>query len=152
MSQVPQGLPSTAQARLAEIKASGTWGSALSTAEFAAIRSVGFVPAGQVFGAAVLSIKNAGSYDCPTYAGATRPATRAPTRNPVVRMAGSSHSSTGNTFWPLVRVLYQARLTAINRMVAECVALAVTRPNSSRSARPLNQYAATMRWSGPPRC
>ncbi|HXS63094.1 MAG TPA: hypothetical protein VN767_09470 [Streptosporangiaceae bacterium] len=112
MSQVPQDLPSTAQARLAEIKPSGTWGSALSTAEFAAIRSVGFVPSGQVFGAAVFSIKNAGSYDCPTYAGAT-----------------------GTPSGPGPRPL-SGYLTAINRMVAECVALAVTRPNSSRSAQP----------------
>jgi hypothetical protein len=31
----------------------GAWGSALSARDFAAIRSVGFEPAGQVFGAAV---------------------------------------------------------------------------------------------------
>ena len=67
MSLVPHDLPRTAQARMAEIKASGTWGSALSTAEFAAIRSVGFEPAGQAFGAAVFSLKNAGTYGCPTY-------------------------------------------------------------------------------------
>ncbi|HET7014835.1 MAG TPA: heavy metal-binding domain-containing protein [Streptosporangiaceae bacterium] len=118
-----QDLPDTARARLAEIKASGTWGSALSTAEFAAIRSVGFVPAGQVFGAAVFSIKNAGTYDCPTYAGAIRPASSIQTGRPTVRTAGSSHSSSGNTFWPLVRAHYQARQVAIDRMVAECVAL-----------------------------
>ncbi|HET7014837.1 MAG TPA: heavy metal-binding domain-containing protein [Streptosporangiaceae bacterium] len=112
MSQVPQDLPSTARARLAEIKASGTWGSALSTAEFAAIRSVGFVPAGQAFGAAVFSIRNAGTYDCPTRYG-----------RPAVHTAGSSSRSAANTFGPLVRALYQARQTAIDRMVAECVAL-----------------------------
>jgi len=38
---------------MAEMKASGTWSSALSTDEFAAIRSVGFEPVGQVLGAAV---------------------------------------------------------------------------------------------------
>ncbi len=65
MSRGSSGLPVSAQARMAEIKRSGTW--ALSTAEFTAIRSVGFVPAGQAFGAAVFSIKNAGSYGCPTY-------------------------------------------------------------------------------------
>ena len=40
---------------MAEIRSSGTWGSALSADEFAAIRSVGFEPVGQVFGAAVYS-------------------------------------------------------------------------------------------------
>jgi hypothetical protein len=40
-------------ARMAEIRASGTWGSALSTAEFAAIKSAGFDPVGQALGAAV---------------------------------------------------------------------------------------------------
>ena len=38
-------LPAAAEARMAEIRASGTWGSALTSDEFAAIRSVGFEPA-----------------------------------------------------------------------------------------------------------
>lgn len=42
------------------INTSGTWGSALSTAEFAAVRSVGFVPAGQAFGAAVFNFARPG--------------------------------------------------------------------------------------------
>ncbi len=41
---------------MAEIRGSRTWGSALTTDEFAAIRSVGFEPVGQVLGAAVYSI------------------------------------------------------------------------------------------------
>ena len=41
---------------MAEIRRSGTWGSALSTNEFAAIRSTGFEPVGQVLGAAVYNI------------------------------------------------------------------------------------------------
>jgi len=36
---------------MAEIRASGTWGSALTSDEFAVIRSVGFEPVGQVLGA-----------------------------------------------------------------------------------------------------
>jgi hypothetical protein len=76
MSLNSQGLPRTAQVRLAEIKASGTWRSALSTAEFAAIRSVGFEPAGQAFGAAVFSLKNAGTYGCPTYRKGAQPVGR----------------------------------------------------------------------------
>ena len=47
------------------IRSSGTWGSALSADEFAAIRSVGFEPVGQVFGAAVYSAGNASGYSCP---------------------------------------------------------------------------------------
>src|SRR5579863_5859003 len=83
MSLGPNDLPRTARARMAEIKRSGTWGSALSTAEFAAIRSVGFVPVGLAFGAAVFSIKNAGSYGCPTYRVKTEGL--ASYRQPVVR-------------------------------------------------------------------
>ena len=50
---------------MAEIRASGTWGSALSADEFAAIRSVGFEPVGQVFGAAVYSTGSGSGYKCP---------------------------------------------------------------------------------------
>ena len=50
---------------MAEIRSSGTWGSALSTDEFAAIRSVGFEPVGQVFGAAVYSAGSTSGYRCP---------------------------------------------------------------------------------------
>ena len=58
-------LPAVAEARMAEIRRSGTWGSALTTDEFAAIRSVGFEPAGQVLGAAVYNIGYTGGYNCP---------------------------------------------------------------------------------------
>ena len=63
-----QGLPPVAQARMAEIKASGTWSSALTTDEFATIKSVGFDPVGQVLGAAVYNIGYRGGYGCPSYA------------------------------------------------------------------------------------
>ena len=58
-------LPAAAEARMAEIRASGTWGSALTSDEFAAIRSVGFEPAGQVLGACVYNIGYTGGYSCP---------------------------------------------------------------------------------------
>ena len=48
-----------------EIRTSGTWSSALSTEEFAAIRSAGFEPVGQVLGAAVYNIGFSGGYNCP---------------------------------------------------------------------------------------
>src|SRR3989442_15846324 len=50
---------------MAEIRRSGTWGSALTSDEFAAIRSVGFEPVGQVLGAAVYNIGYTGGYNCP---------------------------------------------------------------------------------------
>ena len=49
-------LPVEAEARMAEIRDSRTWGSAPTSDEFAAIRSVGFEPAGQVLGAAVFNM------------------------------------------------------------------------------------------------
>ena len=58
-------LPASAEARLAGIRASGTWGSALTADEFAAIRSVGFEPVGQVLGACVYNIGYTGGYACP---------------------------------------------------------------------------------------
>ena len=58
-------LPEAARARMAEIRASGTWGSALTADEFAAIRSVGFEPVGQVLGACVYNIGYTGGYACP---------------------------------------------------------------------------------------
>ena len=50
---------------MAEIRRSGTWGSALTSDEFAAIRSVGFEPAGQVLGAAVYNIGYSGRLRLP---------------------------------------------------------------------------------------
>ena len=110
-----QVLPATARARLSEINASGTWASALSTEEFAAIKSVGFEPVGQVLGAAVYNIGLASSKECPTYS------ERRVYQLPVYTMV----SSTGvmAAFAPLVNTLYEARRRAIARMSAECAAL-----------------------------
>ena len=58
-------LPEAAEARMAEIRGSGTWGSSLSADEFAAIKSTGFEPVGQVLGAAVYNIGYTGGYACP---------------------------------------------------------------------------------------
>jgi hypothetical protein len=59
---VREELPAAAQARIAGIRSSGTWGSSLTSGEFAALRSAGFEPVGQVFGAAVsLSIMPLGA-------------------------------------------------------------------------------------------
>jgi uncharacterized protein YbjQ (UPF0145 family) len=123
--QFDQGLPPAARSRLAEIRTSGTWGSALSTDEFAAIKSVGFEPVGQVLGAAVYNIGFAGGDICPTYGSREDPPGRIfggsnykPAVFTVVSGAGSA-----SAFGPLVNALYEARRRAIGRMAAECAAL-----------------------------
>jgi uncharacterized protein YbjQ (UPF0145 family) len=102
---------------MAEIRGSGTWGSALTTSEFAAIRSVGFEPAGQVLGAAVYNLGYTGAYSCPAgwsgrFLGGAA-------------MSGTAVSGQGGgaSFAPLAQTMYAARRTAIGRMTAECSAL-----------------------------
>ncbi|GAA1935482.1 heavy metal-binding domain-containing protein [Kitasatospora viridis] len=113
------GLPPAAAARVAEVRASGTWSSALSTGEFAAIRSVGFEPVGQVMGSAVYHVGRSGRYwgyhDC-LFAGAGRPFANYGT-------AGIALSGNGAPSAALVQVLDSARRTALGRMSAECAAL-----------------------------
>src|SRR5580692_4976556 len=103
---------------MAEIRRSGTWGSALTSDEFAAIRSVGFEPVGQVLGAAVYNIGYTGGYNCPgawgSYGYGVVPA------RTVTQV--SSRGGFGS-FAPLVQTMYQARHKAIDRMVTECTEL-----------------------------
>lgn len=89
--------------RLPESRFRGTWGSALTADEFAAIRGAGFEPAGQAFGAAVYAAGSASGSSCP---GAW----------------GSVGSGLG-PFGPLVQAMHQARRAAIDRMAAECAQL-----------------------------
>jgi uncharacterized protein YbjQ (UPF0145 family) len=117
---LPGDLPPHAQERLAEIRSSGTWGSALSSEEFSAIRSVGFEAAGQVLGAAVYNLGFTGGYSCPGpwgggygYGNVGLPA----------RTQVSSRGYSYGSFAPLVKTMYEARRTAIKRMVEECAAL-----------------------------
>ncbi len=111
--QLPSDLPPHARERLAEIRASGTWGSALTTEEFAAIRSAGFEPAGQVLGAAVYNLGFTGGYSCPGgWSGSF--ATR-------TQLSGTGYAYA--SFGPLVKTMYEARRTAIGRMVEECAVL-----------------------------
>jgi len=97
--------------------AAGAWGSALSAAEFAIIRGVGFEPVGQVFGAAVYAAGDARGYDCPGAWGTSGAATPA---RPGTQVSGRGDPG---SFGPLVAAMYQARLTAIDRMAVECAAL-----------------------------
>ena len=112
------GLPPAARDRMAEIRHSGTWGSAVSTDEFAAIRSTGFEPAGQVLGAAVYNIGYTGGFACPgAWTGFGRYGVPAVG---VTTVSGDGHFA---SFGPMVATLYEARRAAIARMTAECVQL-----------------------------
>ncbi|HET7013116.1 MAG TPA: heavy metal-binding domain-containing protein [Streptosporangiaceae bacterium] len=115
-----KGLPETAQARMAGIKASGTWSSALTTEEFAAIKSVGFEPVGQVLGAAVYNMGWTGGYGCPSgYFGSYNRMTSG--WRPGITSLSSSGG--GAMYGPLVQTMYASRRAAIDRMAAECAAL-----------------------------
>jgi uncharacterized protein YbjQ (UPF0145 family) len=103
---------------MAEIRRSGTWGSALTSDEFAAIRSVGFDSVGQVLGAAVYNVGYTGGYSCPGGWGGYGYAW-GPARVPVPGTQVSSRGGYGS-FGPLVQTMYEARRKAIGRMVAEC--------------------------------
>lgn len=102
---------------MAEIRRSGTWGSALTADEFTAIRSAGFEPVGQVLGAAVYNVGYYG-YGCPSYGYGIG---RIGAYNvPVSSMTAVSGSGGTGSYAPLVQTMYQARRTAIGRMTQEC--------------------------------
>jgi uncharacterized protein YbjQ (UPF0145 family) len=86
----------------------GFWGSTLTADEFAAVRSVGFEPVGQVFGAAVYGVGPLG-YTCP--------ANVRPNGAPATQVSGRREAG---SFGPLVQARYQARDQALGRMTAEC--------------------------------
>jgi len=113
------------------IRASGTWGSSLTSGEFAAIRSVGFEPVGQVFGAAVFGIAHGDGYACPKVTASSREAVAArPTgqlrerddQGPQQRGQEAERDGQG-PLGPLVRAMDQARRTAVERMTAQCAEL-----------------------------
>jgi uncharacterized protein YbjQ (UPF0145 family) len=113
-----EGLPPAAAERIAAVKGSGTWTSALSTGEFAAIRSVGFEPVGQVMGSAVFHIGRSGRYwgyhDC-QFSGAGYGFSYVNVGDAPVAVSGAGAPSRA-----LVGVFDQARRTALGRMSAEC--------------------------------
>jgi uncharacterized protein YbjQ (UPF0145 family) len=106
---------------MAEIRRSGTWGSALTADEFTAIKSTGFEPVGQVLGAAVYNIGYTGGYGCPAYGGryGLGP-TGAFSLTPFSTVTATSGSGSLNSYAPLVRTMYEARRQAIGRMTREC--------------------------------
>jgi uncharacterized protein YbjQ (UPF0145 family) len=119
--QSGEGLPPAAESRLAEIRRSGTWGSALSADEFTAIKSVGFEPVGQVLGAAVYNVGYTGGFACPgAWAGMGAFGSYGSPYRSVTAVSGAG---TAGSFGPMVQTLYAARRAAIARMSAECAEL-----------------------------
>ncbi len=85
------------------------WDSVLSVDEFAVIRSVGFEPAGQVFGAAVYYLATVAGVSCPgTAAGSYPLPTARGYSGPAEKLAQSLH---------------EGRRTVIDRMTGECADL-----------------------------
>jgi uncharacterized protein YbjQ (UPF0145 family) len=102
---------------MAALRASGTWGSALTTDEFATIRSAGFEPVGQVFGAAVYSAGSDSGYACAGAPGPSGDGSPPPSATEVSGTGGAG------SFGPLVQAMDQARHTAVDRMITECAEL-----------------------------
>ena len=109
---------------MAGIRASGTWGSALTSGEFAAIRSAGFEPVGQVFGAAVFGVAYGDGYSCPRISAASAKAVQAASSDQHAERDGRGpEPDEDGPLGPLVRAMDQARRTAVERMTAECAEL-----------------------------
>ncbi|MGW6687075.1 heavy metal-binding domain-containing protein [Streptomyces sp. NPDC054961] len=94
-------------ARTADPRAGRPWDSALSSGEFAAIRGVGFEPAGQVLGTAVFTIGYSGAWGCPGVW-------------PAEGDTKASPSRWAPSLSQLARTMYAARRLALARAVAEC--------------------------------
>jgi uncharacterized protein YbjQ (UPF0145 family) len=86
-----------------------TWGSVLSVDGFAAIRSVGFEPVGQVFGAAVYPLFATAAVSCP---GTATPSLIPRAPETVAGWAGPAAR--------IAQALYDGYRTAIDRMTGEC--------------------------------
>jgi uncharacterized protein YbjQ (UPF0145 family) len=120
------GLPPAAQSRLADMAGHHTWGSTLGVSEFTTISKVGFEPVGQVLGAAVWNIGDAGDEECP-YGMAVYRREGTPTGQSAMGLVRHVQAPQGaaaiGAARPLVSALYQARRAAITRMTNECAAL-----------------------------
>jgi uncharacterized protein YbjQ (UPF0145 family) len=134
-------LPAVAKARMAALRSSGTWGSALTADEFAAVRSAGFEPVGQVFGAAVYGARPGSGYGCPGALGSSGDQSPPRTATQVSGRGGAG------SFGPLVQAMDQARHTAIGRMITECAELGghgVVSARVSRGTFPLGGQQFTV--------
>lgn len=105
------GLPGCSAGGVVKPRAGGSWDSALSAEEFAAVQGVGFESVGQVLGAAaVFTIGYTGLWGCPG-AWSVTDGKKVPS------------SAWTSSFSQLVRTMYEARRVALARAVAECRAL-----------------------------
>lgn len=106
---------------MAALRRGGAWDSALSADGLAAIRSVGFEPAGQVFGAAVYYLTATAGVSCP--GGARRFVLR--DGSPEAPGSATAVSGTGipGPASRLAQALYDGHRTAIDRMAVECADL-----------------------------
>ncbi|MET9697820.1 heavy metal-binding domain-containing protein [Streptomyces sp. NPDC006529] len=104
------GPPGSAAGRTGRPWAGGSWDSALSVEEFAAVQGVGFEPVGQVLGTAVFTIGYTGLGGCPG-AWSVTGGKKVPS------------SAWTSSFSPLVKTMYEARRLALARVVAQCRAL-----------------------------
>ena len=94
---------------MVELRDGGAWGSALSPDGFAAIRSVGFAPVGQVFGAAVYPLTATAAASCP-----------GTTPHILVRDATPRVTGVPDAGARIAQALYDGYRAAIDRMTGEC--------------------------------
>ena len=94
-------------------------GSVLSTSGFAAIRSVGFEPVGQVFGAAVYPQYSTAGFSCPGVVGRDLRLGASP-QAPGMGVTTVSGQGVPGPVRQIAQALYDGRRTAIDRMTAEC--------------------------------
>lgn len=125
VSGAPGRTPSAVASPASSRPRSIAWGSALSVSEFAAIKSAGFEPVGQVLGASVHNVGYGAGARCPTYGSRGDGSVRSLVGEGPGRTAFTQVSSSGRSsaYALLVGTLYQARRTAIARMAADCQAL-----------------------------
>jgi uncharacterized protein YbjQ (UPF0145 family) len=105
-------------------RAGGAWGSTLRVGDFAAIRSVGFEPFGQVFGAAVYYLSTVLGAGCPGTSAEYALRDSPPLPEEAV---GRSPAPVYGAVDPAAKVaqgLYEGRHTAIERMTDQCAELA----------------------------
>src|ERR1039457_5795463 len=107
---------------MAALRRGGAWDSALSADGFAAIRSVGFEPVGQVFGAAVYYLSATAGVSCP---GGGR---RYLLREGSPEAPGRSATTVSGQAIPgpaarVAQALYDGRRTAIDRRAGGCEGL-----------------------------
>ena len=103
--------------------AGGAWDSALPVGDFAAIRSVGFEPVGQVFGAAVYYLGTVLGAGCP---GTSAEYVLRDPPNPPGGTTGAGSAPVHGAVDPAAKVaqgLYRGRRTAIERMTGRCAEL-----------------------------